>query len=128
MGLFMMKPPKPFKQHTADSKGDIHMQYRNAAPFQLKFDTLNSSIKGEDKLDTNHITEDINQTNKNSNTQRNNSPEKIATEINQTSDNEINETYDEMYQIPSTNGGVPILKKKTYNTDDQRRPFSPPIK
>lgn len=33
-----------------------------------------------------------------------------------------------MYQIPSTNGGVPILKKKTYNTDDQRRPFSPPIK
>lgn len=93
----MMKPPKPFKQHTADSKGDIHMQYRNAAPFQLKFDTLNSSIKGEDKLDTNHITEDINQTNKNSNTQRNNSPEKIATEINQTSDNEINETYDEMY-------------------------------
>lgn len=39
-------------------------------------------------------------------------------EINQTSDNEINETYDEMYQIPSTNGGVPTEKKKTYNTED----------
>lgn len=32
---------------------------RNGAPFNLKFDTLNSSIKGEDKLDTHHITEEI---------------------------------------------------------------------
>jgi len=31
---------------------------RNGAPFNLKFDTLNSSIKGEDKLDTNHIPEE----------------------------------------------------------------------
>lgn len=57
-GLFMMKPPKPFKQNTSDNK-DAQLNHRNAAPLQLKFDTLNSSIKGEHKLETNHIKEDI---------------------------------------------------------------------
>jgi len=57
MGLFMMKPPKPFKQNSND-KQELLLN-RNGAPFNLKFDTLNSSIKGEDKLDTHHITEEI---------------------------------------------------------------------
>ena len=101
MGLFMMKPPKPFKQNTSDMKGDAQYHgngqfQRNGAPLQLKFDTLNSSIKGENKLETNHIVENIQQ---NSNTQRNynQSPDKTMAEIHQGSDNEVNETYDDMY-------------------------------
>ena len=85
MGLFLMKPPKPFKQNSND-KGN-----RNGPNFNLKFDTLNSSIKGEDKLDTNHITEEINQPS----TQRDfrNDESKYDGKPSE----EINETFDEMY-------------------------------
>lgn len=58
MGLFMMKPPKPFKQNSND-KTELLGVNRNGAPFNLKFDTLNSSIKGEEKLEPNMIAEEI---------------------------------------------------------------------
>jgi hypothetical protein len=67
---------------------------RNGAPFNLKFDTLNSSIKGEDKLDTNHITEEIIQPS----TQRDFQPHGPVddSQINKNQE-EVNETFDEMY-------------------------------
>ena len=124
MGLFMMKPPKPFKQNSND-KQELMALNRNGAPFNLKFDTLNSSIKGEDKLDTHHIPEDA-QIQPSTQRDLNHNG---GYEESQTNQEEVNETFDEMYQIPSVNGGIPMYKKKHRgDAEDQRRPFSPPFK
>lgn len=42
---------------------------------------------------------------------------------------EVNETFDEMYQIPAINGkGVPLYAKRNQEDSRSRRPFSPPFK